>query len=84
MLLLNTVNWNININDVQEYWNKFELKFIEIVDDIVPLVDFESDVVKIKPPNAIKNKINKRNILLKSFRANTSSDLKWSNASSCS
>ena len=65
---LTGVDWKIEINDVQQYWNVFESKLIKIIDDIVPLVDYVNDVIKEKTPKLIKNKINKRNRLLKNLK----------------
>ena len=46
--LLNTklagVDWNINISDVQQYWNMFENLLINVVDEIVPMAVFEGNI----------------------------------------
>ena len=46
--LLNTrlasVDWNINISDVQQYWNMFEHLLINVVDEIVPMAVFEGNI----------------------------------------
>ena len=68
--------WNIGVDDVQEYWNVLENKLINIVDEIVPLKTFEGHVVKEITPKFIKNKINKRNRLLKCFKRRPSIELK--------
>ena len=73
---LKKVDWNINIDDVQQYWNAFENELIKIVDRIVPLVDYSNNIVKLKPHRSIKNKINKRNRLLRSFKINPTLELK--------
>ena len=65
---LSKVDWNINVGDVQQYWNMFENKLIKIVDLVAPLVDHYDNVIKEIVPKVIKNKINKRNRLLKSFK----------------
>ena len=39
---------------------------IKIIDEIVPLVDFQGNIIKDITPKPIKNKINRRNRLLKS------------------
>ena len=65
---LSFVDWNINFDDVQEYWNTLENKIIVIVDEIVPLKTYIGHVIKESTPKLIKNKINKRNRLLKSFK----------------
>ena len=51
-------------------------KLIKIIDDIVPLVDYVNDVIKEKTPKLVKNKINKRNRLLKSFKKRPNIELK--------
>ena len=47
---LSGVNWNIDIDNVQEYWNVFENKLIKVVDELVPLTSFSGfsgNVVKL-------------------------------------
>ena len=73
---LRSVDWNINIDNVQEFWNVFENNLIRVVDEIVPLTDFVGNVVKSNIPKNIKNKINKRNRLLKSFKKSPTLGLK--------
>ena len=73
---LSSVDWNINIDDVQEFWNRFENMLIKIVDEIVPLIEFEGNIIKENTPRVIKNKIIKRNRLLKSFKKCPTLDLK--------
>ena len=43
---LSLIDWNINVDDVQEFWNILENKLINIVDEIVPPKTFEGHVVK--------------------------------------
>ena len=43
---LSLIDWNIGVDDVQEYWNVLENKLINIVDEIVPPKTFEGHVVK--------------------------------------
>ena len=50
---LNSVDWNIEIDEVQEFWNVVESKLIQINDDIVTLVDFDTNVIKEKAPKEI-------------------------------
>ena len=57
------VDWNINIDDVQQYWNVFQNVLINIIDEMVPLVNFSGNLIKGKVPKVIKNKINKQNRL---------------------
>ena len=61
------MDWNIQINDVQEFWNAFESLLIKIVDEIVPLTEFNGNIVNKVTPKLIKYKINKRNRWLKFF-----------------
>ena len=49
---------------------------INIVDEIVPLADYVGNVIKESTPGFIKNKINKRNRILKNFKRNPNPDLK--------
>ena len=53
---LSKVDWNINVEDVQQYWNIFENKFIKIVDLVAPLVDHHDSIIKEKVPKVIKTK----------------------------
>ena len=43
---LSSTEWNIDIDDVQNYWNAFENRLINIVDEIVPLAAFSGKVIK--------------------------------------
>ena len=63
---LAVMDWTINDDSVQGYWNCFENKLIGVVDVLVPLVDFVNNNVKstlISP--LIRNKLNKRKRFLK-------------------
>ena len=51
-------------------------KLIKIVDEIVPLAEFCLNTIKEKPDKIVKNKINRRNRLLKQFKSRQSVDLK--------
>ena len=64
------MDWNIDIEDVQDFWNVFENKLIKIVDEIVPMTQFDGNIIKERIPKLIKNKINRRNRLLKTFKRN--------------
>ena len=60
-------------DSVQDYWNEFESKFVTIVDEIAPFQPSQQiELKKSKPPPHTKNKINKRNQLLKKLRTNSS------------
>jgi hypothetical protein len=45
--MLSKEDWNIGVSDVQGYWNCFENKLINIVDQIVPLRTFFKTMLKI-------------------------------------
>ena len=51
---LSSMDWNINIDNMQEFWNVFENNLIGVVDEIVPLTDFVGNVVKANIPKNIK------------------------------
>ena len=68
---LSTENWEIKKDSVQSYWNEFESKLVEIIDELAPFQpqkQIEQD--RAKPPPSVKNKINKRNRLLKKLNLN--------------
>ena len=73
---LHNENWDINFDSVQSFWNCFECKLIQIVDEIAPF-ELEKDIVtsKIIPPTHIKNKMNRRSNLIKKINANPSNSL---------
>ena len=70
------VDLNIDIDCVQQYWNVLENKIIKVIDEIVPLSNFTGHVIKESIPKVVKNKINKRNRLLKSFKHHPNPELK--------
>ena len=53
-LELSKLDWNIGVDDVQQFWNIFESRLIRIVDSLVPLVDHHNNVIKEKVPRNIK------------------------------
>ena len=62
-------DWSFDADSVQEYWNILENKIINIVDAIVPIVEFQNNSVKNSPtPIHIKTKMNTRKRLLKQFK----------------
>ena len=64
--VLSQVNWQIECDSVQSYWNSFESKLIEVVDILAPIEIIKANAKNNATPSAhIKNKINKRNRLLK-------------------
>ena len=74
--MLRNIDWEVDIDNVQEFWNVFENKLIKVVDKLVPLTSFVGTTVKSNVPKNIKNKINKRNRLLRSFKRSPTVDLK--------
>ena len=73
---LRTVDWTIEDDTVQEYWNTFENKLIQVVDQLIPIRDFVNNSVKLDVPRFIKSKINLRNRLLKQLKRVPTIDLK--------
>ena len=68
---LTSNNLNIDTDDVQTYWNCFESLLVDIVDQVAPLEKIGNN----KPshnfiPANIKNKINKKDRLLKKTISN--------------
>ena len=56
---VSSVDWNIGVDNVQDFWNVFEYKLIKIIDEIVPMSQFDGNIIKDRIPKLIKNKINK-------------------------
>ena len=44
---LANVDWDIKIDNVQQYWNVFESLLIKIVDEIVPLTEFSGNIISL-------------------------------------
>lgn len=71
LIELQKVNFEIDHdenNDPQTFWNKFENKLINIVDESAPLTQFiQNQTLKsAKAPHNVKSKLNLRKRLLKS------------------
>ena len=74
---LNNIRWDLNIDDVQSYWNSFETKLVEVIDEIAPLSPTINNITLNKYTSAtIKNKINLRKRLLKNLKNYPSQILK--------
>ena len=73
---LSRVDWNSDVNNVQNMWDEFESKLVRVVDKITPLTEFINGKVKIKLPNSIKNKINIRKRLLKQRKRSPTDKIK--------
>ena len=67
--LLQEENWSIEDDSIQGAWNTFENKLINIVDTLIPYrMFFNNTTSKIQLPLEIKNKMNRRKRLLKSYQ----------------
>ena len=73
---LSLIDWSNNLMEVQSVWNDFETKLIRVVDNLVPLTDFENNIVMKVPDYHIKRKLNIRKRLLKNFKRNPTLELK--------
>ena len=75
--MLSRVDWNINVPDVQQFWNLFETKLLSVIDVIAPYTKFCNNQVFPAVVNPkIKTLLNARKNLLKKFKANPSVTLK--------
>lgn len=74
---LGKVDWQLRSDSVQDCWNEFESKLVEVVDKIVPLTEFINNTfAKSKIPPEIKNLMNIRKRLLFKFKTNKCIDIK--------
>ena len=63
---LSLTNWDLTSDTVQDYWNQFETKILQIVDDIAPMTTFKNNTYnKNATPDFIKKKTNLRKRLIK-------------------
>ena len=75
--LLSTVDWNLQGDTVQDCWNDFETKLMCVVDQLVPITEFDNDVSKpTKVPTGVKNLMNIRKRLLVKYKSTKSPDIK--------
>ena len=66
---LEEVDWDVGANTVQDCWNIFENKLINVIDSIVPYTTFQNNKIKkVSYPPHVKNWLNVRNRLIKSFK----------------
>ena len=76
---LTSTNLKIDTDDVQTYWNCFESLLVDIVDQVAPLEKIgNNEPSKNFIPAHIKNKINKRDRLLKKTIPNNTPEKKVS------
>ena len=74
---MSIINWNINVTDVQHFWNLFECLLVGIVDSIVPYTKFcNNEVIQHNPHPKIKTLQNARKNLLKKFKSRPTEFLK--------
>ena len=65
---LTVINWQIEADDVQSYWNIFENKLLKAVDELVPYKIYTNDHLNSSyKPQFIKNILRECKTLLKSF-----------------
>jgi hypothetical protein len=63
--LYSMANWDLSSDSVQHYWNKFEVKVLQVVDAVVPLTTFNNNTYcKEGTPDYIKQKLNLRKIFI--------------------
>ena len=74
---LKAIEWDYEIDQVQQCWNSFESKLVAVVDNIALLVIHRNNIVtkSINPP-IIKNKINIRKRLLKQTKKRPTNKLR--------
>ena len=74
---LSEVDWNVVADTVQDTWNIFENKLINVIDYLIPETEFISNIThKSVMPTVIKSKINKRKKLLQQYKRNKSTLIK--------
>ena len=74
---LSCVEWDVGADNVQECWNQFENKLINVIDILIPLTEFENNKAKnTTPPKFVKNWLNTRQRLLKKHKQAPSKSIK--------
>ncbi len=54
---LSNTNWDLRSDTVQDYWNQFKTKILQIVNEIAPMTAFNNNTYNIKAtPDFIKEK----------------------------
>ena len=70
---------NIINDDVQGYWNCLESMIVETIDGLAPMeLQKKKDTRSVVIPSTIKNKINRRDRLLKKTTANNTPERRGS------
>ena len=67
---LELIEWDLEVNNVQNMWDEFESKLVKVVDKIVPLTRFVNKKAICSTPFEIKRKFNIRKRLLKQRKRN--------------
>ena len=71
------LDWDIEANNVQDFWDALEHKLINVIDEIVPFQLAVNNVHQSENgSHFINNKLNKRKRLLKHFNNNKNAELK--------
>ena len=66
---LDSVEWDVCADGVQDCWNIFENKLINVIDNLIPMTKFEKTKAKnTTPPKKVKNWLNARQRLLKLYK----------------
>ena len=63
--LLRNVDWNIEDDSVQGFWNSFERKVLDVIDVLIPMCYEPIKICGESIPKNIKSKINRRKNLLR-------------------
>ena len=72
--MLGAVEWQVEIDSVQEMWNTFEQSILTIVDTIAPLEALRNTTIKAKSCPLLRKNMNRRNYLLKKRKRTSQSD----------
>ena len=73
---LATVDWDNEATDVQEAWDDFETKIIEVVDCVAPMSEFKNNSISVSTNRVILRKRNLRKRLLRQFKQSPTLELK--------
>ena len=74
--MLSEVNWDIQDDTVQGFWNTFENNILGVIDRLIPMSKESSNGFKTDLPQIIKSKINRRRYLLKKSKHNRNLEIK--------
>ena len=74
--MLSEVNWDIQDDTVQGFWNTFENNILDVIDQLIPMSKESLNGFKTDLPQIIKSKINRRRYLLKKSKHNRNLEIK--------